>query len=900
MEYPKSTPLWRRYLRFLRRDVQADIDDELHFHFDTRIQELVAQGMTPDAARLRAIEEFGDIAGVRRRLHEIDERIARRQSRGEWLDAWRQDVVYAWRSLRRTPGMAVTIVATLALGLGVNTAMFSLLNAVFLRPPTGVAHPEQMRRLWSEMTFRMGPQFWSGYAYPHYQAVSEAIGDLGRTAMYRQPEEVKLGRGQSASQAMMSTATSNFFELLGVRPALGRFFTPDEDQLGAGVKVAVVSHAFWQRALGGDPAALGQSIALYGEPYVVIGVADPEFTGVDLDATDIWTPVATLSDYGNKPWWTNLNVNGFQILVRLNDGVRDETIDARATLVLRREDARHGPTDSFAVSRVGSIITARGPGKRAREVEIATRLGGVALIVLLIACANVVNLLLARAVRRRREIAVRLALGISRGRLTRLMLTEGIMLATAAGMAAIAAAYWGGMILRAILLPDIHWAQSPVDWRVLTGAVLAAIAAGVVAGSVPAFQAGATELTDVLKAGAREGSPRRSRTRSVLVVAQAALSVMLLVGAALFVRSLSNVRRLDLGFDATRLMSARVRFESKNAGRDSLMPVRLAELAEQLQRAPGVQLVALTAMQPMYGFSTVEYFPDADTLMHKKPRGMFWAVSSEYFATAGTHLIGGSGFPRATSGGMPSSVIVNDAMARALWPGESPIGRCVRFEKADARCNTVIGVAETARWGALIEEATPQFYLPLENMPFPSRNPGTIVLRANESDMPNVMRQVHAALREAFPDAEPVISQMSAVLEPQYRPWRLGATLFSMFGILAALVAAVGIYSTVSYSVSQRTYEFGVRIALGARLADVVQHVLAQGLRSVAIGVAIGVLLALMGGRLVAALLYGISPSDPATIAIVVLALLAVATAAALVPAWRAARVDPVTALRTD
>jgi putative ABC transport system permease protein len=363
MEYPEETPRWRRYLRLFRRDVQADIDDELRFHFEARIDELVVQGQSAEAARVRALAEFGDVGAVRRGLKSIGDRIAQRERRLEWLGGWTQDISYALRSLRRAPSMTATIVVTLALGLGLNTAMFSLLNAVFLRPPAGVAHPEQLRRVWSELTFQSGRQFWSGYAYPQFQQATAALASLGETALYRGPAEGKLGRGGSTSTAFISTTTSNYFGLLGVRPALGRFFTAEEDRLGAGAKVAVVSHAFWQRSLGGDPAALGQSLVLDRELYVVIGVAPAGFTGVELQPTEVWTPVATTKGYGGStPWWMNPNVNGFQILVRLADGARDEAVDARLTVTLHRGDPRQTMMERGAVSRTGSIIAARGPG----------------------------------------------------------------------------------------------------------------------------------------------------------------------------------------------------------------------------------------------------------------------------------------------------------------------------------------------------------------------------------------------------------------------------------------------------------------------------------------------------------------------------------------------------------
>jgi putative ABC transport system permease protein len=373
------------------------------------------------------------------------------------------------------------------------------------------------------------------------------------------------------------------------------------------------------------------------------------------------------------------------------------------------------------------------------------------------------------------------------------------------------------------------------------------------------------------------------------------------VGAALFVRSLSNVRALDLGFDADRLLFARIGFDSEDKLRDALVPGRFAEVADRLRGTPGIENTALAAMTPLSGFSTVAYFPDVDTLLHRKPEGMFWAVSPGYFLTAGTRLIRGAGFPAGSGAGGSSSVVVNDAMARALWPGQDPIGHCVRFWKPDAPCSNVTGVVATARWGAVIEESTPQFYLSLTSMPFDyGARSRVLVVRAPAADMARVTGIVRTALREAFPDGTPRIQTMAAVLEPGYRPWRLGATLFSIFGVLAAIVAVMGVFSTVSYGVGQRTHEFGVRVALGAQLSDIVRHGLGEGLRAVSLGIAGGIALALLTGRLVASLLYGVRPGDPVTIVVVAAGLLFAATAAALIPALRAGRVDPVAALREE
>ncbi|HET7564375.1 MAG TPA: FtsX-like permease family protein, partial [Gemmatimonadaceae bacterium] len=535
-----------------------------------------------------------------------------------------------------------------------------------------------------------------------------------------------------------------------------------------------------------------------------------------------------------------------------------------------------------------------------QEVQIAARLGGVALLVLLIAVANVVNLLLARAVQRRREIAVRLALGISRSRLVRLLVAESVLLAVLAGAAAILAAAWGGRVIRALLLPGVHWATTPLHWRVLAFSLVITLAVGIVAGLIPALQSTTPDLTRALKAGAREGTTQHARLRAALVMLQAALSVVLLVGAALFLDSLRNVRGLDLGYDSNHLVFADVSFETPDSMRDSRVGFDFAALADRLRAAPGVQQVALASMQPMYGFSWLTYFPEADTITHKIPDTFFTGVSPEYFAAVGIRVLRGRTFP---VGSAPSNtVVINEALAHALWPGENPIGRCMRFAKRDAPCYTIIGVVENARRSSVIEDATAQYYLPLGRVPGGKYGSQvrTIIVRADPHAMPLVEQEIQSDIRRAFPSGWPVITRMTDQLEPQYRPWRLGATLFTLFGALAMIVAAVGIYSTISYTVNQRVHEFGVRVALGARTHDVVRHVVASALRQVGIGVAVGAALALAGGRLVASLLYGVRPSNPVIMLTVAMVLLCVAAIAALAPAWRAARVDPVIALRAE
>jgi putative ABC transport system permease protein len=903
-----SSPAWYRYLRFWRRDVPADIDAELRFHFEARIEELMVRGLSRDAARAQATEEFGDVDAVRRGLREIDDRVARRHDRAEWLDGVRKDVVYAARSLRRTPAVSLTIILTLALGLGVNAAMFSLLDVIFLRAPAGVAHPERVRRLWSERPTVDGRQFHSIYDYSSYDALVAAIGTQVDLAVYGYPGQRALSTDENPPMATVSGANDSYFDVLGVHPELGRFFSREEDRIDAPAPVVVISDAFWRRHFGGDTHVIGKILSIagsvYGAPgllhYTIIGVAPPHFSGVDLDAVDIWRPIAsTLPTLGGIPWYRNPNINGLQIVLRLHPGVSEAELEQRATARLRGPDVWFGQ-DTLTVAQFGSILAARGPGKLDSSVQVATRLAGVAIIVLIIACANVVNLLLARAVRRRREIAVRLALGVSRARLVRLLVTESVLLAAIAAAAALLAAWWGGALLRTLLLPRVHWGESVMAWRVLTFGLVVALVAGALTGLVPALQSLAPDLTDALKAGARSGAGHRSRVRSTLVVVQAALSVVLLVGAALFIESLDNVRSRDIGYAVDQLGFVQLRNEGVDTTTRRVQSNRLLALEPRFASIPGVKRVAYASMQPLYGITWEEYYPQARTSTEKLPLGLNTAVTSDFFATSGTRILRGRGF---TSDGHTNGsyeVIVNDAMARALWPGASALGKCIHFVKRDAPCAVVVGVAQTAMLEGVREDPSPHFYLPLEHMPFPSWGVGSVILRVDPDRMPSVLATMHTLLRAEFPTVFSKSTTMAESMEPLYRPWRLGATLFTLFGVLALVVAGIGVYSSVSYAVSQRTHEFGVRAALGATARDVVQHVLGTGLRAVIVGIASGVMLALIAGRLVASLLYGVKPDDIVALSAAAATLLAIAVIAALVPAWRASRVDPVEALRTE
>jgi predicted permease len=553
----------------------------------------------------------------------------------------------------------------------------------------------------------------------------------------------------------------------------------------------------------------------------------------------------------------------------------------------------------MVVAALGPINVARGPRRATSDIQVANRLAAVAVLVLLIACANVVNLLLARARNRRREIAVRLALGISRARLMRLLVAETVLLAVVASIAAMIVSAWGGFALRHLLMPDAEWAAPAVHSRVLLFAFVVSLGAALLAGFGPAFQASSPAATDALRSGARDGLDR-SRIRSALVVAQTALSLVLLVGATLFIRSLRNAMAYDVGYSVDRVVFASARYDTPDSARDALHARRLRELRDRLAAVPGVDRVAFTSTRPNWSISFVgKYFPDADTVRHRKPAGSYTAVSRDFFATAGIRVLSGTTFPDARGSG-PASVVINKAMADKLWPDVKPLGRCVRFERVDAPCATIVGVVATALVDGAFNDQTPHFYISIDRPAVETWGADEVVLRVDPAKLASIETAVRAALADQFPGANRSITTMEELVAPSYRPWVMGAALFAVFGALALIVAAIGIYSTVSYSVSRRAHEFGVRMALGARGLDVLSHVLGGELRTVALGLAIGVALSIAGGQLIESLLYGVRPTDPWSIMVVVVILTATAIVAALVPAWRASCVDPVSALRAE
>lgn len=812
------------------------------------------------------------------------------------MESLLQDFRYAARSLARSPALTVAAVATLGLGIGANTAMFGVVDQLFFRPPAHVVDPGSVKRLnVTQRSSRIGSWTSSVATYPRYVDFRDRARSFSAVAAYADAA-FSLGLGQGAERIRGEIVTASFFPLLGVRPALGRFFTADEDRVGAAAHVAVLSTKFWKRRFAGDTGILGQELHLGRSVYTVIGVAPPGFAGIDLRVPDLWVPMSAAAP--EVQWPEFFECGGcywLETMVRLRPGVSAAQAGSEGTVIFRSHIQQS--SDSTATVSLGSVHESPGPQARTRA-RLSIWLSVVCGIVLLIACANVTNLLLARAVQRRREIAVRLALGAGRARLARGLLVESAVLAGLGGAAALVITLWLGPVLHASLLP---YAPTPtLDGRIAAFAAIAVLATTLLAGVAPAWQASAPDLSAALKAGAREGTVQRSNTRTALLVGQIALSLVLLTGAGLFISSLRRVQSLPLGFDAERLISASVDLASVGYG-DADINAAYERMRQRVRALPGVESASLAVGSPFgSGFVIGLEIPGHDSL--PKTFGPYVsAITPEYFQTLGTRVLRGRGFDAQDKSGAEPVVVVNQTMAKLYWPGEDALGRCVRLGRRPARCFTVVGIVEDARRGSLTEGPEVQYFLPLAQADSVVRNHVTALLVRTAGRASDLTGAVRREIQASVPDLPyPNIDPMPSLFARELRPWRLGSALLSLFGLLGLLLASIGLYGVLSYIVSQRTQELSIRIALGADRRDLLRLVVRQGLRVTLIGVACGAVGALFAGKAIASLLYEVSPRNPLVLTVVGLVLIMVALLACYVPARRATRVDPMVALRTE
>jgi len=884
--------------------VARAIDDELQFHFAMTVRHYVSKGMTEGDARREAERRFGDVERTRRKLEAIDRSHAEQVQRAEWWSGLAQDLRYAARGLRGTPGFTLVVVLTLALGIGANATMFGIIDRLLVRPPAYLADPAHTNLVYLGRTFDGVEHLSPNISYTRYLDLGKNTKSFGETAatFYF---DLAVGTGEETTQRKVAMVSASFWHLFDAPPALGRYFGPSEDHTPEGAAVAVLGYNYWQTRYGGAADILGKSIAVGSRGYTIIGVAPRNFVGIEPTGAVAFVPITTgvydlfggLTATQRTRWYTTYSMNWMKMVVRRKPGVSIEMANADLTNAFRRSYLAQERVTPIAIARpraiAASVLPERGPNQGPAS-KVATWLVGVSVIVLLIACANVANLLLARAFRRRREIAVRVALGVGRGRLLVQLLTESMLLALLGAGAGLAIARWGGSLLRRAIMPDVEWSSVMTDPRMLIFASVAAVLVGVLTGLAPAVLARRTDVAASLKAGAREGTYHRSRTRTMLLIVQGALSIVLLVGAGLFVRSLSKVHSLDLGYDTPRLLYVSV--EMRGTHLDSAASSALQHgLLARAKAIPGVENATLTVDVPFWMSWSEELFTQPRDSIHGDY--LINSVSPSYFETMGVRVVRGRTFTNADLPGAPRVVIVSQGTARKIWPKSDPVGQCLRIGADTVPCSTVIGVATSIVDRDLMNPPGQQLYVSALQRP---NEDGGLFIRV-AGDAAAMVNTVRRELQHGMPGASYVaVTPLQKIVDTEVRSWDLGATMFALFGGLALLLAAIGLYSVIAYNVTQRSHELGVRIALGAQNAQVLRLVLSSGLRVAAAGIVIGGAIALVASRFIAPLLYHVSPRDPLVYGIAAATLLAVAALACLVPALRATRVDPNVALRAD
>ena len=896
----------RRLLRITRNRAGIDraVDDELRFHFEMTMRELMANGMTPDEARKETERRFGDVQRTRERLATIDRARAGQEQRAEWSSAFAQDVRYALRGMRLKPAFAIAVIATLGLGIGANATMFGIVDRLLFRPPNGLIAPERAGRLYLLNTYRGKEEVSSGFGYRRYLDMKEMTTSFDAMTPFYQ-RQIAVGTGDATKIMSVAVSDPDLWKMFDVKPVFGRFFDKTDDDPEKPQNVLVVSYAFWQTQYGGRQDALGSTLQIGAKTYTVIGVAPDGFNGFGRVPSIGFLPIsATMESGGRLPWYKTYNMTWFDVFARRKPGVSLQTANTdlthahEASYKIQWETSPKNTPPALMRPKgfLGPVLLDRGPNV-GNDAKVATWLGGVAVIVLLIACANVANLLLARALRRKREIAVRLALGVSRGRLLMQLATESFLLAVFGGVAGLAVAQWGGAVMRTALFDRNAPAAvaTVADSRVIAFAAVLTLVAGLLTGLAPAMQTRRTDISGTLKAGAREGTVHRSKLRIGLLVMQAALSVVLLVGAGLFMRSLYNVKNVRMGYDVERLLY--VDANMRGVTLDSVQTIALLDgLVARAKTVPGVQNSARALTVPYWSTWSVDLYTAGIDSVNKLGDFTLQAGSPELLATMGTRVLRGRGITAEDREHAPRVMVVNEAMAKKLWPGQDPIGKCVRVNADTMPCSAVVGVAEDIHRGKL-DEPELHYYLSLDQV---WRKDGGVFVRTVGSAETNT-EAVRRALQPLMPGASYVtVTPMATVMAPTIRSWKLGATMFAVFGGLALVLAAIGLYSVIAYNVAQRMHEMGVRVALGAQGHDVVALILREGLTIVLPGVALGAVIALLAGKWVEPLLFHVSPKDPPVLTGVVATLVVVAVSASWVPARRAARVDPNEALRSD
>jgi putative ABC transport system permease protein len=898
-------PEWKKEIRErlkgLRLEAarEAEIVEELAQHLDDRYEELMLGGATTEAACAAVLLELNDSELLARELGRVERQIIREpvvlgaQRRGIMIvDLW-HDLRYGVRTLRKNPGFTLIAVLTLALGIGANTAIFSVVNAILLRP-LPFKDPDRLVIL--------------GHAYPKLDLIAPVSprgfvdyrdrGDVFESAAVSSGASFNL-TGQGEPERIQGRRVSaDFLSTLGVEPVLGRAFLPEEDQPGK-EHVAILSHGLWQRSFGADQNVIGRMITLDGESYSVIGVMPASFRLYGGD--ELWTPLALTAEQLSPA----RRGSEFLIMIaRLKPGITVEqaqtAMNSVANQIIKDEPGTYPTDGSWGVS----VKLLYEDYVRDIRPALLVLLGAVG-FVLLIACANVANLLLARASARRKEIAIRTALGAGRWRLIRQLLTESVLLSLAGGGLGLLIAIWGVDLLIKLNQDNIPRAQEiGVDGRMLVFTFGLSLLTGILFGLVPAIQASKTELTETLKEGGRTSAgSHQARFRNLLVVTEIALALVLLIGASLMVRSFARLLQVNPGFQTQNILTMQVTLPYLKYKDPPMSRNFYQQTLEKVKALPGVQSVGAVSHLPLSGGVASGFFaiegrevPPGEQGYHSDRR----SISSEYLQTMSIPLLKGRYFNEADRDETQKVVIIDETLARKYWPGEDPTGKHISYNRDDKNeriWREIVGVVGSIKHRALDADYRGTVYSPHSQWPL-----GNMFLVVHTTSEPQSMASMVRSAIQSVDKDQPVyrVRTMEDVFAESVAQKRFSMFLLGLFAAVALVLAAVGLYGVMSYGVSQRTHEIGIRMALGARGPDVLKMVLGQGMVLALIGTGLGLAGAFVLTRVMSSLLFGISSTDPLTFISVPLILAAVALLACYIPARRATKVDPMVALRYE
>jgi predicted permease len=874
-----------RLRAFLRRDqVINDIDEELRAHIEMEAEANRELGMSPDDAHRAAMKSFGNTGSIKDLAYEV--------RGGGFLETLWQDLRYSMRMLRKHPGFTLIAVLTLSLGIGANTAIFSIVNAVLLRP-FPYESPEQ---LVIPGESNIGARGNTTLSYPNFADWKDDRKVFASATAVRSNENYNLTGAGEPERLMGRLVSAGFLTTLGIQPLLGRDFVPDDDRQGA-TPTAILSYGVWSRRFGNDPNIVGKQITLNNVGYTVVGVTPQSFQyGLDADITvPIGLSAERFKARGADP--------GIGAVARLKPGVTLEQAETELNLIYARMEQQYPESNTgrrcyltpLHESFVGDV-----------RQPLLILLGSVGLV-LLIACANVANLLLVRSAARQREMSVRVALGASGWRITRQLLTESIVLAAIGGLFGVLLAWWGTSFI-AYQLPDSipRLREAYLDLRVLGFTLGVSLITGLAFGLAPALQASRLNLTEALKEGERGSSGNRHRLRSVLVVAEVALTLTLLVGAALLIQSFRRVLHVDPGFRPENLLTMQVSVHNADGRQVANFFQRLQENLRQL---PGVKSVAVSNGLPLCAANNPIFVIVGRPLPEKgkEPGATRYTVSDDYFQTMGIDLLKGRVFNRQDTPESPPVVLIDEALAQQHFQHEDPIGQRLAQSTSGTPSLEIVGVVRHVEHSGLDEQGTtrrPQIYTSFSQIPV-DRLPGFTrrinVLTRTEVEPASLAPAVRGAIAAVNKDQAVFnVRTMDEIVSQSVAPRRFSMMLLSVFAVVALVLASIGIYGMMSYTVAQRTREIGLRMTLGAQPGNVLRLVIAQAMRLTIVGVGLGLIAAFALTRTMSTLLFGVSATDPLTFVSLSLLLALVALLACWMPARRATKVDPLVALRSE